>query len=303
MKQILIVGGILDDPVGAEIVHNYVEGVRRVLGPDYTVMFTRITNLQLVITTGDIQIYDEGNNVQLRDVDLLVLHGFIRQYRDMAYALSHFAVMHDIPYFNDFSSYYSGTKIGQAVVFAQHGVRIPKTVFVMKDTDRFARTITKELGYPCIIKDASGTQGKSNYLVQSEDEVRRIFKAEPQITFVAQEYCPNDRDYRLLLTQSQQLVFERRGGEGTHINNTSQGGMAALSQDAIPADVVTQARAVAKSLGLTLAGVDLMPHLETGELYFIEINSQPQLFTGALTEAKEPLAKQLFLDALAQHDT
>ncbi|HSX31870.1 MAG TPA: ATP-grasp domain-containing protein [Candidatus Saccharimonadales bacterium] len=298
MKQILIVGGVLDDPVGSQIVHGYADGVQRVLGTDdYKVLFTRITNLQLVVSTGDIQIYDEGNNVHLRDMDLIALHGQIRHYRDMAYALSRFCAMHKKPSFNDFSGYYPGTKVGQAVVFAGRGVRIPKTVFCM-DGQRFVRAVTKELDYPCIIKHSDGTQGKSNYLVHSEDEARDILKSEPHIAFIAQEYCPNDRDYRLLLTPSQQLVFERRGEAGTHLNNTSQGGSAKLTHDHIPVEIVAQSRAIAKDLGLTLAGVDLMPHLETGEFYFIEVNSQPQLFTGALLEAKEPLVKQLFLDVL-----
>jgi glutathione synthase/RimK-type ligase-like ATP-grasp enzyme len=268
-----------------------------VLGTGYKVRFTRITNLQLIVGTGNLEIYDAAHHISLREMDLIALHGQIRHDRDMAYALSRFCAWHHIPSFNDFSGYFPGTKVGQAVVFAEHGVRIPTTVFAM-DQERFLACIEKELGYPCIVKNADGTQGKSNYLVRSPDEARQKLRAEPGITFIAQEYCPNDRDYRLILTPGQQLAFERRGPADSHLNNTSQGGSATIVTDRIPAEVIGQSRAIAKALGLTLAGVDIMPHLKTGEFYFIEVNSQPQLFTGALLEAKEPLVKGLFLDVL-----
>jgi len=297
MKKVVIIGGVQTTPESKQVYHDFAAGVQRVLGDDYSISFTRITNLEVTITTDAIAIYDVELDLSLNEADLIVLHGQIRASKDMAYTLSRFCHRYDIPFFNDFSSYFPGTKIGQAVVFSECQARIPKTVYAVT-TDRLLGAISRTLSFPCVIKDALGTKGNSNYLVHSIDEAKRRLEAEPDIIFIAQAFCPNDRDYRLLLSPYSTLLFERRGGPDTHLNNTSQGGSASMVADLFPPEVLATARAVAQRLGLTLSGVDIMPHLETGEFYFIEINSQPQLFTGALLSEKEAFVKTLFTRSL-----
>ena len=297
-KEILIVVGVYarekNEPTSAA----FASGLTNLMTADANVTVTYIDNIQIVIDNDSFELYDAATGRPFSDFDLITMHGRLRTHREIAYAVSRYCQYRDIPHFNDYSVYYPGSKVGQAVAFLEAGVRIPKTLYAL-DGDRLLALAEKELEAPFILKHINGTKGKSNYLVQNIKEARERLAAEPDVPFMAQAYCPNDRDYRVLVTPTRELVFERRGGADTHLNNTSQGAAAALAPAAVPPQVIAQARAVAKALGLTLGGVDVMRHLDTGEFYFIEINSQPQLFTGALLDEKNVFAHQLILDLLA----
>jgi D-alanine-D-alanine ligase-like ATP-grasp enzyme len=45
---------------------------------------------------------------------------------------------------------------------------------------------------------------------------------------------------------------------------------------------------------MTFAGVDVMQNKETGKYYFLEVNMQPQLTTGALLKEKQALLVDFF---------
>jgi glutathione synthase/RimK-type ligase-like ATP-grasp enzyme len=138
-----------------------------------------------------------------------------------------------------------------------------------------------------------GSHGDSNYLIKDKDHAEKIIKEEPETEFVAQEYCPNDRDYRILIIGNKELIFERRGGVDTHLNNTSKGGLAKIAEDDLPKDIVSKARQLALGYNLTLSGVDTMPKLDSDEYYFLEINFQPQIATGVLLDEKKLLITEL----------
>ena len=105
-----------------------------------------------------------------------------------------------------------------------------------------------------------------------------------------QEFIPNDGDYRILVAGDNILGIERKAVEGSHLNNTSQGGSARLvSQDVLPEGMIADARRIARHLDMTIAGVDALIDKHTGEYYFLEVNSQPQLMSGAYVNQKEQL--------------
>ena len=144
-----------------------------------------------------------------------------------------------------------------------------------------------------VVKDKHGGHGNDNYFVQDSAELATILAKNPQIRFIAQEFIPNDRDYRILLAGSQALIIERRGQAGSHLNNTSQGGTATLiDPDDFPAELVEAARAYATWCQYEIAGVDVVMNVETGKYYFLEINSQPQIVTGAFVPEKQQLIGQ-----------
>jgi glutathione synthase/RimK-type ligase-like ATP-grasp enzyme len=190
--------------------------------------------------------------------------------------------------------YYSGSKVSQTLVFLEENVDFIPTYYA-NDSRVLTAYVANKVGYPYILKANNGTQGNSNYLVQSVEDAERILAGEPDIDFIAQDYCRNDRDYRLLMVGPAKLVFERRGQAGSHLNNTSKGGSAQpVPEDALQAHIVPQAQAIASRLGLVVAGFDVVPELETGKQYFLEVNSQPQLRTGMLLEQKQALVRELF---------
>jgi glutathione synthase/RimK-type ligase-like ATP-grasp enzyme len=110
---------------------------------------------------------------------------------------------------------------------------------------------------------------------------------------LAQRYHPNDGDYRVLIMDGREpLVIKRTAAGGSHLNNTSQGGSAEL--DELPVGLLEQSKSLAKELKMTVAGVDILRDKQTGEMLFLEVNSQPQLLTGAFVDKK----KKLFGDLL-----
>ena len=110
---------------------------------------------------------------------------------------------------------------------------------------------------------------------------------------LAQKYHQNDSDYRVLVMGDlKPLVMKRTAASGSHLNNTSQGAKAELSN--LPKHLLEQSQSLAKELKMTIAGVDILKDKTTGEMLFLEINSQPQLLSGAYVSDK----KKLFNDLL-----
>jgi glutathione synthase/RimK-type ligase-like ATP-grasp enzyme len=291
MKHILTIGGISNSQADVDEIRDYAAGVQTAAADTAEVQYTHLDTLDFVFAPGEFRIYDTKNRRSLQDNDLIILRSKMRLYGALAYCLSKFCQAHDIPHFNDYSGYFNGTKIVQAVLFYELDVPFLKTVYAL-DPGVLLQAIRRELTPPFIIKDAHGAHGRDNYLVRSYDEAAGILSAHPNTQFIAQEFCPNSKDYRVLILDDKHLVFSRTGEDGSHLNNTSQGGQAVLEPNAIPAALLADAHRIAKGMHLDLAGVDIIPNSETGALYFLEVNSQPQVFTGALLPEKAALYQE-----------
>jgi len=284
MKRILIIGSLDVADKDRAVFETFINGVKQAMSDDATVVATHIEQLSITIGPKRFDVYDENNRASLASFDLIILHGRIRR-KELAYVLSRFCAYRDIPYFNDFSAYYTGSKVAQSVVFFENDAPQPTTVFSLNPELLLGRAQT-ELSLPFVLKDMNGTKGQSNYLVYTLDEARTRVADEPHVQFMAQEFCPNECDYRLLFAPGQALVIARRGGSDTHLNNTSTGASASLANDDVPTAIIQKGRQVATALGLTIAGVDVMQNAQSGDFVFIEINSQPQVFSGALLPEK-----------------
>jgi glutathione synthase/RimK-type ligase-like ATP-grasp enzyme len=97
-----------------------------------------------------------------------------------------------------------------------------------------------------------------------------------RIAFLAQQYIPNDGDYRLLFFGSELVVRYRRNAAGGHLHNYAHGAtMHSVPADDLPASAVAAARDIVQASGLTVAGIDMVIDSATGQYYFLEINAQP----------------------------
>ncbi|HEY8999637.1 MAG TPA: ATP-grasp domain-containing protein [Candidatus Saccharimonadales bacterium] len=241
--------------------------------------------------------YDTRNDLLLNDVACILLrgHGIVSR-TDEAFYLSTFCEQNHISCPTSYAVYYPATKVAQAIIFREVGVPFLRTLYIA-NPKKLIRYAEERFGYPYILKDGRGERGESNYLIRSLEQAQAALQAEPTIDFIAQEFCPNDRDYRLLVMGDSHLIIERRGPSDSHLNNTSQGGKATLRPDDLPQSIIDQAHVVMKRLGLLLAGIDVIPHLETGKYYFLEINTQPQVQTGLLLEEKQQLMREFLVKA------
>jgi glutathione synthase/RimK-type ligase-like ATP-grasp enzyme len=228
--------------------------------------------------------YDTTNNLDVATVDYVIMRGPNME----LYYLSRFCAVHHIPLMNDFSLYYNGTKVAQTIVFYEEKVPFLSTIYA-GDQELLIGQAGEVFGYPYILKSSIGTLGNSNYLIRDEEEAQSIIAKEPDVLFIAQEFCPNDCDYRLLIVGDEQLVIERRSTGDGHLNNTSKGAGASLANDVLPEEIIKAGRRLAKRIGLSVAGIDVIPNRDTGFYYFLEINTQPQLRSGALIEEKKKL--------------
>jgi glutathione synthase/RimK-type ligase-like ATP-grasp enzyme len=293
--RLLLVGGVESDTFSAESLRDAKEYLENALsGSEVHAVYVD----KLVFTVGEetSTFIDGISGRSVEEFDTVYIRGpKMRIHSAYAQYVSSVCRALNIPCVNSYEAYYSGTKFAQINLFAKLGLPFPKTVYSL-EKQLLLKNAAETFGYPYILKTNVGSHGNSNYLIKTEQDALDALANEPDVDFLAQEFCPNDRDYRLLLVGDDQLLFERRGSSDSHINNTSQGGAATkMVAETLPAETVQQARKLAEHLGLHISGADIMPHLETGKFYFLEINSQPQLRTGALLEEKQQLVRDFLL--------
>jgi glutathione synthase/RimK-type ligase-like ATP-grasp enzyme len=289
MKKVLLVSGAETSK------RDLVAFMADTLGEEVECYQTYLRELCYTISPGYFQVFDTRNRLDLKDVDVVFIRGVEKIPVSEIYYLSRYCEWSGTECISDYSLYVPPDKLSQAILFLEQGVSFLKTLYC-QNREVLIGEAEKAFKYPYILKASLASSGNSNYLVKSLSEARWALKEEPQTDFLAQEYCPNDHDYRLLIIGDEFLLFERRGSVESHLNNTSKGGKATIIPNALPASIILESRKLAKCIGLKIAGVDIVPNIDTGTLYFLEVNIQPQLRTGAFLEEKKVLLRKLFDD-------
>ena len=57
--------------------------------------------------------------------------------------------------------------------------------------------------------------------------------------------------------------------------------------------MIADAKKIAGHLGMTIAGVDAIIDTDSGEYFFLEVNSQPQIMSGAFLDVKASMLASL----------
>ncbi len=178
--------------------------------------------------------------------------------------------------------------------FWEDSLNVPDTAFgpaefLVEQLDKF--------GGVGVLKSVQGTRGMDNYLVHSGEEVLNIIKNNPDIHFILQNFIPNDGDWRIIVLNydpKMGLYRHRAKNSSEHRNNTSVGGQAeAVSTKDIDARILDLAAKASRSLGIKIAGADVLQSSKTGECYVLEVNRTPQLATGYFYEEKFAALKEL----------
>ena len=184
-------------------------------------------------------------------------------------------------------------KLFQYMVLADNGIRVPMSLFVLpKNMPQYYEKLVADLGLPFVLKDTRGRIGENNYLVNSRSEFDRILRQanDLDVWLIAQQYIPNDYDYRVIVMGGQaSLVIKRSRGSGeSYLNNVSKGANSELIDvGTLPRSLINQAGMAAKLLKLQIAGVDLVQDKVTKLWYCLEVNKAPHLYRGAFVEQKE----------------
>ena len=169
----------------------------------------------------------------------------------------------------------SRDKLRSMQLLSKSGVGIPKTVFARETAD-YEGVLEQVGGAPVIIKIARGTHGTGVVLAETRKAALAVMQAfnVEGVNFLAQEYIAesNGEDIRAFVVNGKVIASMLRTSKDEDFrSNLHQGG------EGIPvklSDIERKtAQKAAKSMGLTVAGVDML-RSERGPLV-LEVNSSP----------------------------
>jgi len=262
-------------------------------GIEGSIDFTYLDDLALSAGDGKISAVDTVSGNELNAYDMVFIRGLgLRQRFDELKLVSVYARENNIKLVNDYASFRDSSKLGQAVTFHETGLPVASSVFVNRVV--LAGKVELPFGFPCIMKATFGAHGNDNYLVKSLEEVVKIQAESSGKRFVLQRFVKNEGDFRILVVGEEVTLIGRRATSGSHLNNTSQGADAEIiANDAVDPKMISDAKKVIQHLGMTIAGVDAIIDSDTGEYFFLEVNSQPQLMSGAFLDVKASMLSKL----------
>lgn len=293
MKKVLILSR-LDDRESYDNLQTYTNALG-LIQTKCSYSFDEFENLlflydgnQLTVTLGD-------TDVDIASFDVVFLIGWFQRkmHEDIALSVSKYLNAKNVKVINSEAAFArSRSKLSQYVVAALNGISITPFTFSMNPKVLEEAIINKwKYGYPLIMKGAQSSRGNDNYLVGNEEDARKYAQTmQPSLSpwFVVQQFIPNEGDYRIIVMGDEVTgVIHRRTVSDSHLNNTSKGGEATLTDaSSLPAEVIEQSVKLAQLLKREVTGVDMIRHTDTGEFYLLEINNMPQLATGSYVSDK-----------------
>ena len=173
----------------------------------------------------------------------------------------------------------SRDKLRSLQILSREGVGIPKTVFAKHPKNQEVEGLIRNVGgAPLIIKLLEGTQGLGVVLADTEGSAKSMIEAFSGIktNILIQEYIKESKgvDIRAFVVNGEVVgAMERKGKEGEFRSNLHRGGKGKVIE--LTKRERSAALRAAKSLGLAIAGVDML-RSSRGPL-IVEVNSSPGL--------------------------
>lgn len=256
-----------------------------------------LKDLQVCVKESKLRVVDGVSGKDLKEFDLVYFELWSKG-QQPALAAATYLKRCGIPFFSQELQYVLPiTKLGELSILSDQGIPLPDSICTSATQFRqlFAGGLPP-LAYPLIVKNIEGYGGKINYLVTNFAELDGVLKDHADITFVAQQFIPNDFDYRCVVMGGRiQLVIKRQRAGG-HLNNTSRGSIGALVEPKTlgvnaQRDVIRAAKLLHRG---EFSGVDLVIDKHTGQHYILEVNKTPQIEIGSNIDAKmETLLKYM----------
>ncbi len=152
------------------------------------------------------------------------------------------------------------------------------STFTFLNKSDLKKAVTENiLKFPFIKKPNLGAKGEGIKLIKSLDDLS-LLEEEEIAKSVFQNFVKNDGDYRILVIGGRPLgVIKRIGEEGSFLNNVSMGGqVVAVEDEKLKIALFKIATQVAATFNLGFCGIDVIQDKDSGELYFLELNTVPQ---------------------------
>ena len=167
-------------------------------------------------------------------------------------------------------------KMMTSQLLSRAGIPIPNTMMVRFPIQE--KLIAENIGYPCIIKVVTGSYGAGVYLCEKKRDYKKLVEFIESLgnkkTLLVQEYLGErpGEDLRVLVIGGKVVgAMKRTAPEGDFRANITGGGTGSSFEMTPEIDYI--ARETARTLGLTIAGVDLL--FDQRGFRVCEANSNP----------------------------
>lgn len=212
--------------------------------------------------------------------------------RDIAYAISLYLQFTKTPH-----SYAekNSSKVTDYMVFAINNIPMPDTVFVNRKNIKEKLPLLREIcGFPLIIKDIRGCQGKHSAYASNEIELLEQIKQLPKSkNFIFQRFIANEYDWGIMVANGVVVAGEKSyPKKGEFRNNTCNGAeehFVPISE--IPKEIKEMAIEANELLGLSWSRADIIIDAITKKPYLLEVNR----FPGITSESNEVTGAYVFL--------
>ncbi len=236
-----------------------------------------------------------SHGTKLSDYDLIYFKTYFKK-AEIAAAMTEVATAQGVDFIDhEVGNYQARTKLTQYIRLARFGMAIPDSIIMSTvHLDGSYETIAAKLGMPFVMKDVAAEQGRSNYLVQNEDDFNDVVASAKQDgnLYVSQRFVENDGDYRVLvLNKNVEMVIERvAASTTTHLNNTSKGASAKnIPVDEFGSKPSSIAVRAAVIMDRQVAGVDLVYDKANAKWLVFEVNNSPQVVGGSFVKEKQQI--------------
>ena len=158
---------------------------------------------------------------------------------------------------------------------ANSNLATPKTMLAKFPVN--INVVKREIGFPLVIKNVSGTQGSGVYLCEFEDKfidvMELIYTNNDKANIILQEFIKESRgqDLRVFVVGGKVVGCMRRSSQTSFKANFSKGAEVSFYQ--LTPEIEWLALETAKLLGLDIAGVDLL--FDKDGFKVCEANSAP----------------------------
>jgi len=250
-----------------------------------------LSDLHIEIKNSQMRIVESLTKRDLQNFDIVYFELWYKA-QQQALAAATYLERKSVSYFSkELAQIVPLTKVGELAVMADNGISLIDSF--MSSHREIKKVFKKQppFAYPLIMKAADAYGGKSNFLVNTYQQVVEILDTHKDLQFIMQEFIPNQCDYRCLIFGGKIRLLLKRTRDSRsdgHLNNTSAGAAGEIVElDTISSEAQSMVCRAASTLNRSqFAGVDLVIHQGTGKPYILEVNQTPQIEIGAEVEQK-----------------
>lgn len=137
--------------------------------------------------------------------------------------------------------------------------------------------IASFVGVPMIAKDIDKQRTEGIFMLKTKEDYDKLINAFPESRFVFEKFMDIEKEYRLLVMGDKVRTVLAKDKRVYDFKVSAPEGIPEeySDPDSIPADLKAMAVKSAQTLGLQVAGVDLMVEKTSGKPFIIEVNRGP----------------------------